>query len=54
MGASPEVNELLESLFDKIDYNQERIAIGRIKISDNEDIHNRIVGEINKQLMKLL
>lgn len=53
MGASPKANELLRNLFSDIDFNKERIIIGSVKISEIEDIHNRIVDMINSQLTKI-
>lgn len=53
MGASPKINELLRSLFKNIDFNKERINIGSVRITEIEDIHNKIVEGINSQLLKI-
>jgi len=50
MGASPQVNELLRSLFDNIDFNKGRADIGSIRITEIEDIHSRIVEMINSHI----
>lgn len=51
MGASPEINELLESLFQDIDYNTLRNHIGLVKIEEVETIQKEIVAMINLQVM---
>lgn len=53
MGASPKINELLRNLFNNIDFNKERISIGSVRITEIEDIHNKIVNMINSQLSKV-
>jgi len=52
MGASPEVNRLLESLFQDIDYEVLRNCIGRVRIEEVERIQNEIVSMINLQVME--
>lgn len=47
MGASPEVNKLLEKLFQDIDYKMLRNHIGRVRIEEVERIQNDIVSIIN-------
>lgn len=47
MGASPEVNKLLEKLFQDIDYERSRNHIGRVRIEEVERIQNDIVSMIN-------
>lgn len=47
MGASPEVNKLLRNLFNDIDFDKERANIGSVRITEIENIHNRIVNMIN-------
>lgn len=47
MGASPEVNKLLEKLFQDIDYEMLRNSIGRVRIEEVERIQNDIVSIIN-------
>lgn len=51
MGASPEVNKLLEKLFQDIDYKMLRNRIGRVRIDEVERIQNEIVSMINLQVM---
>lgn len=53
MGASPKINELLRNLFNDVDFDKERAKIGSIRITEIEDIHNRIVDIINSQLMRI-
>lgn len=53
MGASPEMNELLKNLFNNIDFNREKTNIGSVRITEIEDIHNKIVQMINSQLSKV-
>lgn len=48
MAASPQINELLRNLFKDIDFNEMRTIIGSVRISEIEDIHNRIVNMLNK------
>lgn len=50
LGASPESHELMERLFDGIDFAKEKTAIGRIRITVIEVVQNRIVDAINHQL----
>ena len=47
MGASPEINNLLEKLFPDIDYKMERNCIGRVRIDEVERIQQEIVSVIN-------
>lgn len=47
MGASPEVNKLLEKLFQDINYEMLRNHIGRVRIEEVERIQNDIVSMIN-------
>lgn len=47
MGASPEINNLLEKLFPDIDYKMERNCIGRVRIDEVERIQQEIVSIIN-------
>ncbi|MCI8638843.1 MAG: helix-turn-helix domain-containing protein [Coprococcus sp.] len=47
MGASPEVNHLLERLFPEMDYQLEREKIGRVRIEEVEDAQKEIVSMIN-------
>lgn len=51
MGASPEINELLEKLFQDIDYKMLRSHIGRVRIEEVETIQKEIVSMINLQVM---
>lgn len=44
MGASPQVNELLRNLFNDIDFDKERANIGNVRITEIDDIYNRIVA----------
>lgn len=47
MGASPEINNLLEKLFPDVDYKMERNCIGRVRIDEVERIQQEIVSIIN-------
>ena len=47
MGASPEINNLLEKLFPDVDYKIERNYIGRVRIDEVERIQQEIVSIIN-------
>lgn len=47
MGASPEINNLLEKLFPDVDYKMERNCIGRVRIDEVERIQQEIVAIIN-------
>ena len=47
MGASPEINNLLEKLFPDVDYKMERNCIGRIRIDEVERRQQEIVSIIN-------
>ena len=47
MGASPEINNLLEKLFPDVDYKMERNYIGRVRIDEVERIQQEIVSIIN-------
>ena len=47
MGASPEINNLLEKLFPDVDYKMERNRIGRVIIDEVERIQQEIVSVIN-------
>ena len=47
MGASPEINNLLEKLFPDVDYKMERNRIGRVRIDEVERIQQEIVSIIN-------
>ena len=50
MGASPEVNKLLERLFQDIDYKLLRNNIGMVRIEEVEAIQKEIVSMINLQI----
>lgn len=52
MGASPEINSLLEKLFPDIDYEVMQNKIGRVKLEEVEEIQNQIVSLINLQAME--
>lgn len=52
MGASPEVNKLLEKLFQDIDYKMLRNHIGRVRIEEVERIQNDIVSMINLLILR--
>ncbi len=47
MGASPEINNLLEKLFPDVDYKMERNCIGRVRVDEVERIQQEIVSVIN-------
>ena len=47
MGASPEINNLLEKLFPDVDYKMERNCIGRVRVDEIERIQQEIVSVIN-------
>ncbi|MEH2943210.1 helix-turn-helix domain-containing protein [Lachnospiraceae bacterium KK002] len=47
MGASPEINNLLEKLFPDVDYKMERNRIGRVRIDEVERVQQEIVSVIN-------
>ena len=47
MGASPEINKLLERLFQNIDYKLLREQIGVVRITEVEAIQKEIVSMIN-------
>lgn len=49
MGASPEINALLEKLFEEIDFKKVREHIGRVRIEEVEDTQNQIISMINLQ-----
>ncbi len=49
MGASPEINNLLEKLFPDVDYKMERNCIGRVRVDEVERIQQEIVTVINLQ-----
>lgn len=51
MGASPEINELLEDLFQNIDYKTLRNNIGMVRIEEVETIQKEIVAMINLQVV---
>lgn len=50
MGASPAVNEFLKNLFPDIDFEKEQSEIGRIKITEIEEIQNKITALINLEI----
>lgn len=50
MGASPAVNKFLIKLFPDIDFEKAQIEIGRIKVTEIEDIHNKIIAMINLEI----
>lgn len=50
MGASPVVNDFLKTLFPDIDFAKEQAKIGRIKITEIEEIHNQITAMINLEI----
>lgn len=47
MGASPEINNLLERLFPDTDYKMERNRIGRVRVDEVERKQQEIVSVIN-------
>lgn len=47
MGASPEINKLLERLFQNIDYKLLKEQIGMVRITEVEAIQKEIVSMIN-------
>lgn len=53
MGASPAVNEFLKKLFSDIDFEKAQAEIGRIKITDIEEIHNQIIAMINLEITNM-
>lgn len=52
MGASPEINDLVEKLFPDIDYAMVRNSIGRIRMETVEDMQNQIVSTINLKVIE--
>lgn len=52
MGASPTVNDLLEKLLPEIDFRQMQTQIGRVRISDVEEIQRDITAMVNMRLGK--
>lgn len=50
MGASPAVNEFLKTLFPDIDFEKAQAETGSVKITDIEEIQNRITAMINLEL----
>lgn len=53
MGASPTVNRFLIKLFPDIDFEKLQAEIGRIKITDIENIHNQITAMINLEITNI-
>lgn len=51
MGASPEINNLLEKIFPNTDYKMLRNSIGRVRIEEVEKIQKEIVSVINLQAL---
>ncbi len=51
MGASPEINNLLEKLFPDVDYKMERNCIGSVRIDEVERKQQEIVSVINLQAL---
>lgn len=49
MGASPEINDLLEKIFKDINFKLMRDQIGRVRIEEVEDMQNQIITLINLQ-----
>ena len=49
MGASPEINDLLEKIFTDINFKLMRDQIGRVRIEEVEDMQNQIITLINLQ-----
>ena len=49
MGASPNLNHLIEKLFPDIDFGGLRHTIGRIRIEVVENMQNEIISLINLQ-----
>lgn len=47
MGASPEINNLLEKLFPDVDYKMERNRIGGVRVDEVERIQREIISVIN-------
>lgn len=47
MGASPSVNEFLKKILPDIEFEKVQAEIGRIKITDIEDIHKQMITMIN-------
>lgn len=52
MGASPTVNDLLEKLLPEIDFRQMQTQIGRVRVSDVEEIQRDITAMVNMRLGK--
>jgi len=51
-GASPNVNKLIKSIHTNINYDNENIRIGRVKITDVENRQKCITHEINRLLQQ--
>lgn len=51
MGASPEINNLLEKIFPNTDYKTLRNSIGRVRIEEVEKIQKEIISAINLQAL---
>ena len=51
MGASPEINNLLEKIFPNVDYKMERNCIGSVRIDEVERKQQEIVSVINLQAL---
>lgn len=52
MGASPEINGLLEKLFADIDFRMARNLLGRVRIEEVEEMQNQISAMINLQAIR--
>lgn len=50
MGTSPTVFDFLKKVFPEIDFEEVQNKIGRVKISDLEDIQNQIIAMINLEV----
>lgn len=50
MGASPEVNEFLQSIYVDTDFESRQLLIGRVPVGEIEEVQNEIVNLINLQL----
>lgn len=51
-GVSPVVNALLETAFPEIDFKEARDTMGRVRVSDIEAIHARMVAAVNQMEAK--
>lgn len=51
MGASPKVNDFLQTIYTNINFPKEQSMTGRIKVEEIEDIQSQIVSMINLDIM---